>query len=501
MRSFFVGSFSLLAIGLLVTWTPACGSDNGADGSSGGNGDGGVCEGFGCPQDGDGGPKPGCVGLECQQVVCEGSGKTTVSGTVFDPAGKVPVYNVTVYVPNADLAPIAEGASCNRCDAAVSGNPVVITATDTEGKFTLENVPVGKDIPLVMQIGKWRRKVTIPAVDRCVSTPLDAGVTRLPRNRSEGDIPRIAVSTGAADPLQCLLRKIGLDESEFGTTGSDARIHLFQGGGFDQNGSPKAASGSFAGGQAFAKSDTLWSSADALKTYDVVLLACEGTDEGANVKPDPAKIALYDYAKAGGRVFASHYHHQWFSLFPKATDPAVSTVATWATTPGANITPGENIPPGAPTPATTPVDAQISGTFPKAVAMKEWLSKQDALPGGNLPLLDARHNVDAVSGGALEWISLSNAQALPTAGTKAVQYMTFNTPLGAADDAVCGRVVFSNLHVGAGSEGAATDDATAPFPTSCATQNLSAQQKALEFMLFDLSSCVQRDDKDITPPR
>ncbi len=490
MRSFLFGSFSLLAIGLFASATPACGSDNGTDADNADGGTG-VCEGFQCPQ--DGGNKGPCQGLECAQVTCENGGKTTVSGTVFDPAGKVPVYNVTVYVPNADLAPLSEGAACNRCDAAVSGKPIAITATDVSGKFTLENVPVADNVPLVMQIGKWRRKVTIPAVGKCTNTPLDAGITRLPKNRNEGDIPRIAVSTGAADPLQCLLRKIGLDDSEFGTAGSDSRIHLFQGGGFTSGQTPKTASGSFAGGEAFKPATDLYASADALKKYDVVLLACEGTDEGPNVKPDPAKVALYDYAKAGGRVFASHYHAQWFSAFPKATDPAVSAVATWATP--------ENVPPGAPDPANTAVNAQITGTFPKANAMKEWLTAQNALVGGDLPLYDARHNVDAVGGAALEWISLANPKSQPTAGQKAVQYMTFNTPIGAADDQVCGRVVFSNLHVGAGSQGGASDDPTAPFPTSCATADLSAQQKALEFMLFDLSSCVQRDDQNITPPR
>jgi hypothetical protein len=494
MRRPVILACSLLTIAAF-TVAPGCGSESDDPGGASGGASGGPCTGFAC-NDGGGssGPPPGCRSdIDCRRVVCTATGVTTnLTGVVLDPAGRVPVFNAIVYVPSGPVPALAAGVDCNRCNAQIT-DPIAVATTDTSGAFTLRDVPIMDGLPLVIQIGKWRRQVKIATrAAECADTAVDAALTRLPRSQSEGDIPRIAVATGAADPLQCLLKKVGLEDSEFGVAGSPARVHLYAGAGFTDDKGSHVASSALAGGARFALAETLWGTKEELSKYDVVLLACEGNEHDTALhKPPAAKQALYDYAKLGGRVFTTHFHHVFFSTSP---DPAPKGVATWTDKLGPVKAPNP--------PSTTSVDAEIVGTFPKAVAMKDWLGKQGALTNGKLPMFDARHNVDAVSAGGLNWIQTPNMNAAHL-NQPAIQYMTFNAPIGASEDQICGRVVFSNLHVGAGTEagGSLKDDPALPFPTSCQTRELSPQQKALEFMLFDLSSCIQKDDAPVQGPK
>ena len=411
-----------------------------------------------------------CTGLGCNVHACPNGRDTTLSGTVYDPAGRNPLYNVVVYVPNAALEPFADHATCDTCGALYTGKPIAAAITGTDGKFVVKHVPDGQNIPVVVQIGKWRKQIEVPNVARCTDTAIPRAQTTLPsKHGPNDDMPKIAVSTGAWDSIECLLRRLGIDDSEFTAGGSgDQRVHVFRG--YDEHGSPNGPSMP----SAPLSGDALWASSDALRAFDMVVLSCEGA-ENPDSKPPAALSALQEYIYSGGRVFATHFHYYWFS-----SNPTFAPTAQWTMGP-------QNI---------GDIEGDINTSFPKGADFKAWLRTVGALdPSGRIPIQQARHNADILSGNTVSepWIFTQGSLT-------ATEYFTFNAPLGTAPEAQCGRVVYSDLHVGGASNDYGGDPHGQSFPSGCTRGDLSAQEKALEFMLFDLSSCVTPDSEAPQPP-
>lgn len=80
----------------------------------------------------------------------------------------------------------------------------------------------------------------------------------------------------------------------------------------------------------------------------------------------------------------------------------------------------------------------------------------------------------------------------PQSATVALpQYFSFNAPIGATASAQCGQMVFTDLHIPAVDNQRETALRTADLPaTYCKAPSLSPQEKALIFMLFDLTNCL-----------
>jgi hypothetical protein len=228
---------------------------------------------------------------------------------------------------------------------------------------------------------------------------------------------------------------------------------------------------------------TLWNSVANLMPYDILLLSCEG---GETYDANPQN--LESYLNAGGRAFGSHFHYAWFSgPISSAGTNTYTAPADW----GTNL-------------ATWSADGVSGGTadgkivqtlngstqpFAKGQALFQWLGIVDALgvngaPAMELPIVQPRFN--AVVGPndkpSQPWINDDSSDN--------TMYFSFDTPVNAPAPPdggapnYCGRAVFSDLHV--------SGNTLDPAP-SCNPGPLSPQEKALEFMLFDLSSCVIPD--------
>ena len=374
------------------------------------------------------------------------------------PTGFDPLLNALVYVPNATVQPFPQQVSCESCGAQASGSPLVSAVSGIDGKFTITNVPVGTNIPVVIQLGRWRRQINVN-VAACTDNQMPAASTRLPRNKTEGDIPLMAFATGSVDALECVLRKIGVDDTEFTLPSGNGRVHLYVGNGGYWSG------GASIGGTGQPVEDTLWSNLNTLEKYDMVLFPCQGNqyDKSSSVQQN-----LINYANAGGRIFATHYSYVWFY-----------NVAPFALT--ANWTPNASVI------SQDPQIGYIDTTFPKGQALAQWLKLLNASTTlGQIQINTLRDDVASVIAPTQVWMTIHNPQ-LP-------MHFTFNTPVGAQPANQCGRVPFDDFHV--------EDVSTYPevaFPQECNNGPMTPQEKLLEFMLFDLASCVTADVPTCTP--
>jgi hypothetical protein len=417
---------------------------------------------------GTGGPT--CTGLCKQQVACDAGIPTTITGRVV--AGTIPTYGtpdpvpgVLVYVPNAPLQPFQTGVSCG-CPP-VTGNPLVWTTTAVDGTFTLKNVPVGSNIPVAIQLGRWRREVTFNVTTACASSAV--GDIRMPRNRTDGlgnqaDIPLTALSTGTIDAMECVLLKMGVDAAEFtdpaASTGQ--RIHLHVGNGANGPGG-------------MTQETTLTSSLPTLEKYDQVIFPCWASPVD---KPAADLANMVSYTSAGGRMFATHFSYTWLY-----TNVPFSQTATWV---------ADN--------EFTSVTGDIDTSFARGATFGQWMTLVGAAAGTPpaFNITSPRSDFTNPVPPSLRYVYADD----PTNGNYPLHY-TFDTPWMSQN--TCGRVEYSDFHV---------SDYTSigTFPTECTTNPttgvacsaaapcpLDSQEKALEYMIWDLGQCLTPQMPTCTP--
>ena len=193
---------------------------------------------------------------------------------------------------------------------------VSYTNTAVDGTFTLTGVPINSTYTLVIQAGKWRRQFS----ETVAAAPLTGLALHMPSSHTQGDIPLIAIATGSVDALECVLRDMGIADTEF----------------TDDNGTVNPEGASICTRAATMrplerrsmlplrpKPLLMGTATDSslLNSYDMVMFPCQGgADDQATAT---GATNLLNYANAGGRVFATHYSYAWLdpgspydSLFP-----------------------------------------------------------------------------------------------------------------------------------------------------------------------------------------
>jgi hypothetical protein len=370
----------------------------------------------------------GCTG-ECSKVQSCPSGTTTsLKGKVYDPAGNNPLYRVLVYVANDPSDPalksFPKGLTCDVCGASAAGSPLVSTPgaldppagtyTAVDGSFELDNVPVDKGVTVVIQLGRWRRVFTIDINNACDVNNVPDKTFRMPSTQQQGDIPLMAMVTGNADSLECVLRKMGIGGSEFTNPGANAsdvgasagRVQFYRGDGvsgsnygtvIDAN--TPDQSGLF---QAGAGGDPV------LNEYDMAILACQG---GPYTQAPSDQAALRDYADKGGRVFATHYSYTWLFKNDAMPGAPVSTADNWSEVAKWNVDENDRA-----TESTGIID-KVSN--PKGTAFQGWLEAVNAsTPGsGQVEVMVVRHDSDSISsvtGQTQQWLYRNGVNAHTT---------------------------------------------------------------------------------------
>ncbi len=454
------------------------------------------------------------AGLCLQQNSCVSQTPTTIKGTVTAPGhddtvtwgSADPIYGALVYIPSGKTAgapkygvtAFAPGVSCDSCSTEVTGDPMISVTTGVDGKFTINNAPCGTNIPIVFQLGRWRRMVTLANVACCVENDLTNDETHLPRVHTPGvvsaetgsdvydDIPLMAFDTGSVDTLHCVLRKIGVADSEFvdPASASGGRVRFYKDNGAVIDASTPAAS-------------TLYGSGAELSKYDLALFECTGNDD--QKKAQASQNNVINFANAGGRVFATHFSYVWMTASTTNTQPTpFSQTATWKIDQGDYDT------------ATAFVDTTLqsdAGTQTRRIAFSAWLQQVGAsTTAGQIPVNVVRHDFNGVNPTPATMSGTPAQQWLTTTAASGSfdgpLHYTFDTPVAysasggmatSPPTTQCGRVLYSDFHV---SDATSAGDT---FPAECTNGPMNAQEKTLEFMLFDLASCVGQQVETCTP--
>jgi len=213
-----------------------------------------------------------------------------------------------------------------------------------------------------------------------------------------------------------------------------------------------------------------------MNKYDLVMLPCDCGDEyGSTGKSTSWKVTqtymnnIKAYTNVGGRLFTSHWGREWIEGGILDSAPLTApfpSVATWD-----NGVYGSD-----------PEYGLVDQSFAKGIDFATWLQNVGgSVSLGKFWISPTRFDVKATTGTTQQWVKYSGT---PYGGTVNPADMTFNTPYAAVPAMQYGRVMYTDMHLAEGFN-------SSSFPKECTGLGpLSAQEKAAEFLLFDLGACT-----------
>ena len=378
---------------------------------------------------GEGGSFGGATGPTFGST-CNGQ-SATVTGTVYAPNGTDPLPNIYVYAA-AQVNQFPPGNYCNQCSM-----PLDVwyshTQTAADGSFSLDlsGVPVGPNITFVINVGRFRKVTQLPV--QCGPNTAAHPATTLPGKSADGDIPKIAVSTGNSDHLDQILGVLGITEYD-----------CYEGRATTSTAPTCTPVDTVA--NLLAKK-----SAKTIDDYHLLFVSCA---PNAYKTFGSATIASNTtaFVTAGGRLFATDMSYDYVA-------EAFPSQITWMG------------PSGSPQPVDG-ANVGVAGTYTGNVddpQLAAWLNKLGATTG----------NTVSLQGFLNPWsvqASLPKTSTLIVDGTVSYTGGSSDVPLTTQFDvSSCGRVIYSSYHTAGG---------------TVTPGNLLPQERLLEYLMFEVATCV-----------
>jgi len=402
-------------------------------------------------------PPPVCRGRFCDVPKCHPGSTTEVVGKLYAGNGKDPIPGAAVFVPVDNLPEFPPGLGCDLCN----DTPVSVTQaiTDFDGSFRLKGTPAGK-FPVVTRLGRFQRVVTMEAIP-CIENaiPADADTAnkgiRLPKKNRELSpqdyIPRIAVVSGDYDQIECVLKRIGIDE-----------LDMYNGRAVGSRNPP-----------AIAELGTLLVDESKLLSYNIVVVNCTDNQYQGLLATPQVKKNLEKFVRSGGRLYVTDWAYDVIEQVPEFS-PYLCFEPQSLPGPAMCLAAPEK---------PTAADSRSYYGGPYRVLDKEMVKWLEQMPG--VINRNGQVNVD------YSFVVVSKASDDAKTKTKVwvdgpassygnrPQTVTF-------DYNSCGRVHFSTYNT----EPDGVVDETARWPGSCKA-NFSPQERLLEYLFFNIASCVQ----------